>query len=116
LVQAFAPQAKDEAVLFYLPVTKAWLRQVVLGLVLLCHSSFRGVIAFFRDLLDCPVSLGSVHAIVRQAVSSAQHINAAQDLARVRAASHDELFQASLPVLAGLDLDSTYWVVFQMWT
>jgi hypothetical protein len=61
LTQAFAPQAKDEEVLFYLPVTKAWLRQVVLGLVLLCHSSFRGVIAFFRDLLDCPLSLGSVH-------------------------------------------------------
>jgi transposase-like protein len=33
LAQAFAPQAKDEEVLFYLPVTKAWLRQVVLGLV-----------------------------------------------------------------------------------
>jgi hypothetical protein len=108
LAQAFAPQAKDEEVLFYLPVTKAWLRQVVLGLVLLCHSSFRGVIAFFRDLLDCPVSLGSVHAIVRQAVSVAQHINAAQDLARVRAGSHDELFQAGLPVLTGIDLDSTY--------
>ena len=108
LAQAFAPQAKDEEVLFYLPVTKAWLRQVVLGLVLLCHSSFRGVIAFFRDLLDCPVSLGSVHAIVRQAVSAAQQINAAQDLCRVRAGSHDELFQAGQPVLAGIDLDSTY--------
>ena len=33
LAQAFAPQAKDEEVLFYLPVTKAWLRQVILGLV-----------------------------------------------------------------------------------
>jgi hypothetical protein len=108
LAQAFAPQAKDEEVLFYLPVTKAWLRQVVLGLVLLCHSSFRGVIAFFRDLLDCPVSLGSVHAIVRQAVSAAQQINAAQDLCRVRAGSHDELFQAGQPVLTGIDLDSTY--------
>jgi hypothetical protein len=26
----------------------------------------------------------------------------------VRAASHDELFQAGLPVLTGIDLDSTY--------
>jgi hypothetical protein len=34
LAQAFAPQAKGEEVLFYLlPVTRAWLRQVVLGLV-----------------------------------------------------------------------------------
>jgi hypothetical protein len=108
LAQAFAPQPKDDEVLFYLPVTKAWLRQVVLGLVLLCHSSFRGVIAFFRDLLDCPLSLGRVHAIVHQAVSIAQSVNAAQDLSRVRAGSHDELFQAGLPVLAGIDLDSTY--------
>jgi hypothetical protein len=108
LAQAFAPQAKEDEVLFYLPVTKAWLRQVILGLVLLCHSSFRGVMAFFRDLLDCPLSLGRVHSIVRQAVSSAQQINAVQDLSRVQAGSHDELFQAGQPVLAGMDLDSTY--------
>lgn len=31
-----ASQAKDDEALFYLPVTKAWLRQGVLGLVLLC--------------------------------------------------------------------------------
>lgn len=108
LAQVFAPQAKNEEVLFYLPVTKAWLRQVVLELVLVCHSSFRGVIVFFRDLLDCPLSLGGVHHVVRQAVSIAQQINAAQNLSRVRADSHDELFQAGQPVLAGVDLDSTY--------
>lgn len=108
LAQAFAPQAKDTEVLFYLPVTKAWLRQVVLGLILLCHSSFRGVIAFFHDLLDCPLSLGTVHNIVQEAVTVAQQVNATQDLAPVRAASHDELFQASQPVLVGIDLDSTY--------
>lgn len=108
LAQAFAPQVKDDEVLFYLPVTQAWLRQVVLGLVLLCHSSFRGVIGFFRDLLDCPLSLGAVHHIVHHAVSTAQQVNAAQDLRRVRAGSHDELFQAGQPVLTGVDLDSTY--------
>jgi hypothetical protein len=108
LAQAFAPQAKDEEVWFDLPVTKAWLPQGVLGLVLLCHSSFRGVIAFFRDLLDGLVSLGSVHAIVRPAVSSAQQVNAAQTLCRVRAGSHDERFQAALPVLTGINLDLTY--------
>ena len=52
------------------------------------------MITFFRDLLDCPLSLGSVHSIVRQAVSIAHQVNAAQDLSRVRAGSHDELFQA----------------------
>ena len=94
LEQAFqSPASDDDEVLFYLPVTRAWLRQVVLGLVLLCHSSFRGVIAFFADLLDQPIALGTVHNIVQEAVVEARRINAGQDLSGVRAGSHDELFQ-----------------------
>ena len=34
----------EDRVLFYLPVTKAWLRQLILGLMLICHSSLRGVV------------------------------------------------------------------------
>ena len=45
LNRAFDPEPKTEKVLFYLPVTKAWLRQLVLALVLICHSSYRGVVA-----------------------------------------------------------------------
>ena len=108
LAQAFADTNEDEKVLFYLPVTRAWLQQVVLGLVLLCHSSLRGVVAFFHDLLDQSISVGTVHAIVNTAVEQARQINAAQALSAVRAGSHDELFQAAQPVLAGVDLDSMY--------
>jgi len=109
LERAFdAPPTTAEEVLFYLPVTRAWLRQVVLALVLLCHSSFRGVMGFFRDVLDQPIALGTVHNIIAAAVVEARRINAQQDLSRVRAGSHDELFQSGQPVLVGLDLDSTY--------
>jgi hypothetical protein len=53
LGQAFAPTPRaDDDVLFYLPVTKAWLRQLVLALVLICHSSYRGVVELLRDLFD----------------------------------------------------------------
>ena len=41
---AFACSSKADDVLFYLPVTKAWLRQLVLALVFICHSSTRGVV------------------------------------------------------------------------
>ncbi len=109
LEQAFkSPPPSDEEVLFYLPVTRAWLRQVVLGLVLLCHSSFRGVIAFFADLLDQRIALGTVHNIVQEAVVEARRINAGQDLSGVRAGGHDEWFQGREPMLAGIDLDSLY--------
>ena len=52
LSHAFHPRVKDEDVLFYLPVTKAWLRQLVLALVLVCHAPYRAVVELFRDLLD----------------------------------------------------------------
>src|SRR5580765_3008672 len=45
---AAAPSHAD-AVLFFLPVTKDWLRQFVLGLVLICHSSLRGVTELLAD-------------------------------------------------------------------
>ncbi len=109
LAQVFSPPPSEkEKVLFYLPVTKAWLRQVVLALVLLCHSSFRGVMAFFREVLDCPLALGSIHNSVMQAVAQARQLNAGEDLSAVRAAGHDEIFQSRQPVLVGVDLDSTY--------
>src|SRR3954467_12882689 len=99
LDQAFAPSAPDDGVLFYLPVTKAWLRQLVLALVLICHSPYRAVVELFRDLLDCRIALGTVHNIVRSAVEPARAISGRFDLAGVRNGALDEIFQAQKPVL-----------------
>jgi hypothetical protein len=56
LDESFAPSQGDDDVLFYLPVTKNLLYQLILGLVLICHSSYRGVVELFRDLFDTPIS------------------------------------------------------------
>jgi hypothetical protein len=64
LRRAFDPPADEERVLFYLPVTKTWLRQLVLALVVICHSSYRGVIELLRDFFDYSLSLCTVHNIV----------------------------------------------------
>jgi hypothetical protein len=59
---AFTPPDPDaERVLFHLPVTKAWLQQLTLGLVLICHCSYRGVVELCRDLFDYALSVGTVH-------------------------------------------------------
>ena len=51
LDDAFASDTPDdEEVLFELAVTKAWLRQVIVGLVLIGRSSYRGVVEFVHDL------------------------------------------------------------------
>ena len=72
LSEAFAPSSRSEDVLFYLPVTKAWLRQLVLALVLICHSSVRGVVELLRDVFDYRLSVGTVHNIVHSPVTPAR--------------------------------------------
>lgn len=108
LEDAFAAEVADERVLFHLPVTKAWLRQVALGLTLICHSSYRGVHEFCRDLLDVNMPIGTVHNILQDAVNKARPYNQQQNLANVRIGGLDEIFQARQPVLVGADVASTY--------
>lgn len=105
---AFAPTPKPDDVLFYLPVTKAWLRQLVLALILICHSSYRGVVELLRDLFDTSIALGTVHNIVRDAVPQARWFNQQYDLSTIAIGAHDEIFQADLPVLVGVDTASTF--------
>jgi hypothetical protein len=114
LDQAFAPQPKtDDNVLFELPVTKPWIRQFVLGLVLICHSSFRGVIELLWDVFHIHISIGTIHNILRDAARKAQQINQQQDLANIDYAGLDEIFQNGLPVLVGVDISSTFCFLLQ---
>jgi hypothetical protein len=104
--EAFAP--KDAEVLFYLPVTEAWLKQLILALVLICHSSYRGVQELLRDLFAISISVGAIHNRLQWAAEQAAAINRSQDLSPIRVGLHDEIFQGSRPVLAGVDAASTY--------
>src|SRR5215218_7004045 len=108
LDDAFSPAAPGGEVLFELAVTGAWLRQVIIGLTLICRSSYRGVVEFLRDLLGVSVSLGHVHGVLEAATQQASAINQGQDLSGIRVGLHDELFQGATPVLAGVDAASTY--------
>jgi len=113
LDESFAPSPEDHEVLFYLPITKTWLFQLILGLVLFCHSPYRGVVELFRDLFDLPISIGTIHNRLQSAAASASEVNQAQDLSRIKVGLHDEIFQGSQPVLAGVDAASTYCYLLQ---
>jgi hypothetical protein len=108
LDEAFLAGTDDDKVLFHLPVTRAWLRQFVLALTLICHSSLRGVVEILRDLFNYDMSLGDVHNIVSNAVKMARAHNRAQDLAYINMAALDEIFQAGWPVLVGVDVRSSF--------
>ncbi len=108
LDDAFSSATPDDEVLFEVAVTKAWLRQVIVGLTLICHSSYCGVVEFLRDLLGVPVSLGCVHDVLEAATRQASAINHDQDLSGICVGLHDEIFQGATPVLAGVVAQSTY--------
>ena len=108
LADAFSPATLDHEVLFELAVTKVWLRQVIVGLTLICRGSYRGVVEFLRDLLGVSISVGCVHDVLQAATRQAGIINRQQDLSGIRVGLHDEIFQGATPVLAGVDAASTY--------
>ena len=108
LDDAFLSAAPDQEVLFTLMVTKTWLRQVIVGLALICHSSYRGIVEFLRDLLGISISVGSVHQVLQFVTQNAGVLNRDQDLSGIRVGLHDEIFHDGKPVLTGVDAASTY--------
>jgi hypothetical protein len=108
LTCAFDPEPNADKVLFHLPVTNAWLRQLVLGLTFNCHSSTRGIVELLRDVFDCRISLGTVHNIVHSAVPDARRINQQYNLASILVGLFDEIHQGGDPVLVGVDARSTF--------
>jgi len=90
--QSFKPKPKEEnKVLFYLPVTKMWLCQFILCLLLHCRANFRGIIKVLGDVFDYPISLGRIHNISQEAKQKAKAINAMQDLNPVTLGANDEI-------------------------
>ena len=108
LDDAFTATTRDDADLFELTVTRPWLRQVIVGLALICHSSYRGIVTFLRDLLGVSISVGTVHDVLQAATRQAGVINRQQDLSGIRVGLHNEIFHSGKPVLAGVDAHSTY--------
>jgi hypothetical protein len=98
----------DDDVLFNLPVSKSWLKQLMISLVLTCHSSYGGVKELLRDVFDISVSRSTVHNRLQEAAKQATVINRAQDFSAIRDGLLDEIFQGATPVLAGVDAASTF--------
>jgi hypothetical protein len=107
MMPSCSPRRKTKCC-FELTVTKAWLRQVIVALPLICHSSYRGVIEFLRDLLGVSISMGTIHNLLQSAARQAGVINHEQELSGIPVGLHDEIFQGSTPVLAGVCAASTY--------
>jgi len=109
LDRTFDPVDPDKEVLYHLPITKDWVRQFALCLVLIGHSSFRAVCEILDSAFDYKdISIGTIHNIVADAVVKAKAINQSESLSAIKVGAHDEIYQAGKPVLVGMDVESTY--------
>ena len=105
----FAVELDDDQILYQLPVTKQFIRRLVLTQALAGHSSYRGIVRIGQEVIGYEkLSVGTVHNILSDAAQRARAINAAEDLSAIHVGGHDEIYQAGRPVLVGADLDSTY--------
>jgi len=64
-------------------------------------------------LFDISISVGTIHNRLESVAAIASEVNQAQDLSRIKVGLHDEIFQGSQPVLAGVDAASTYCYLLQ---
>ena len=71
--QAF--EQTDDEVLYYIPVTKAYIHRAVTALYLVCRAGSRDIMSFMDLIFDYSVSIGTVSNILDKASDEAITIN-----------------------------------------
>jgi len=65
-------KAQTEPSLFYLTVTKSWINQTALTLMLTCKASYRNIKACMETLFNYDISVGTVFNIAQKAITAAK--------------------------------------------
>ena len=104
----FLSSEPDEKILFYLPVTKAFLYQMVVGLLMICKASYRDCLLFLRDVFDTKLGLGTIYNIHEAACQTALSLNTSDSLELIKQSTSDEIFHRNKPLLAVIDIHSRY--------
>ena len=105
---AFLDPAPPEDFLGLLPVTRSWIRRLIVSSALSAHASVRGICDHVEAVTGRAVSEGTVVNVLREAVGRADALNRAEDLRTIREGAHDEIFSQDVPVLVGVDPRTTF--------
>jgi hypothetical protein len=97
-----------EGVLFTIPVTREFIRKVVVALFLICGSSYRGIVYFLSCIFGYHIALGSVFNILDGAADNATQVNESYDLSTIKTSAADELFHRNAPILGVVDIPSRF--------
>lgn len=100
-------EATVDDVLFYLPVTKNYIRGVVVDLFTKRNSQ-RDIQSFLESSFGYSLSLGSVYNTLDAAGDRAIAINSSYDLSFIKNSAADELFHRDKPILTSVDIESRF--------
>jgi hypothetical protein len=83
--------------------------RAIVSLALDCQSPFDGIIRFFDNVIEeTTVSAGYISSVLSEASRRAREFDGQVDLSRISQGANDEIFQCGVPILTGIDPESTY--------
>ena len=92
-----------------LELDKNTIDRIILSLTLDCQSPNDGVVRFFENAIGVEtVSSGYVSGVIADAAKRAQAFDDQIDLSGISQGANDEIFQCGVPVLTGVDPETTY--------
>lgn len=92
-----------------LKLDKQTIDRMILSLTLDCQSPNSGIVRFFKTVIqEVTVSTGYISGVIAEATARAQAFDDQIDLSGIKQGANDEIFQCGVPVLTGIDPESTY--------
>lgn len=87
--------------------------KMIVSLALDGFASLEGIQRILENNFGKHVSTGKISQILNQAADRAAEFDASIDLSGIRQGANDEIFQCGVPVLTGVDAESTYVYLLQ---
>jgi len=92
-----------------LELSKKNIDRMILSLALDCQSPISGIVRFFESVIGkVTVSAGYISGVIAEAAKRAKAFDDQIDLSGIRQGANDEIFQCGIPVLTGIDPESTF--------
>ena len=89
-------------------IDKGFIERLALSLSLDCHASIEGIQRTFASVLGLHLSYGKISSILTEAAERAEWFDASIPLDGITQGANDEIFQGNIPVLTGIDTESSY--------
>lgn len=87
---------------------KRFIERLVLSLSLDCSASIDGIRRTFSSVFGLQISSGKISSIIREVSERAELFDSRIPLDGIAQGANDEIFQGNVPVLTGIDVESTY--------